>query len=265
VALAAAATLALLGACGSGGGTGPGDGPDGQEQVPHEPGPPQDQVRGTVTLYAAASLETAFADLITEFEQLNPAISVAPPVYDGSSTLVTQLTEGADADVFASAAEADMDDLVAAGLTDGDPVLFATNTLVIAVAPGNPLGIADTSDLVGHDYVVCGPEVPCGAATASLFELDGVPLDAVSQEQNVTAVAERVARGEVDAGVVYATDVGSRSDSLEAVVPSRAAEVVSSYPITTLVGAGEAAGAFVAFVISDEGQAVLAEHGFGRP
>ena len=130
-----------------------------------------------------------------------------------------------------------MDDLVAAGLNDGDPQLFATNTLVIAVAPGNPLGIEDIGDLAGVDYAVCAPEVPCGAATTSLFELDGVELDAVSQEQNVTAVAERVASGEVDAGLVYATDVASRADELEAVVPAGADQVVNRYPITTLTSA----------------------------
>lgn len=249
--LAAASALALVGACGSGAAAGSGDG--------------EDQIGGTVTLYAAASLAAAFTDLITEFEQANPAITVEPPVYDGSSTLVTQLTEGAEADVFASAGEANMDDLVAAGLTGSEPVLFAINTLVIAVAPGNPLGVEELSDLEGLDYVVCAPEVPCGAATGSLFGLEGIPIEAVSQEQNVTAVAERVARGEVDAGLVYATDVASRADALQAVVPSSAAEVVNAYPITTLVGADEAAGVFVDFVVSAEGQAVLEEYGFGRP
>lgn len=227
-------------------------------------GDPADQVSGTVTVYAAASLQAAFTDLITEFEQVSPA-TVAPPVYDGSATLVTQLTEGADADVLASADTATMDDLVSAGLNASDPVVFATNTLVIAVAPGNPLGIAELEDLDGLDYVVCAPEVPCGAATWSLFDVDALTVEAVSQEQNVTAVAERVARGEVDAGLVYATDVAARSDVLEAVVPSGAGQVVNQYPITTLAGADEAAVAFVDFVLSDEGRAVLAEHGFGGP
>ncbi|WP_420110893.1 molybdate ABC transporter substrate-binding protein [Pseudactinotalea sp.] len=261
--LQALTALALVGACSAGGGA-ENDAPTdaSTEQGAAEP---EDQVSGTVTLYAAASLEAAFTDLIVEFEQQNPSISVEPPVYDGSSTLVTQLTEGADADVFASAAEANMQDLVAEGLNDGEPVLFATNTLVIAVPPGNPLGIEDLADLDGLDYVVCAPEVPCGAATQTLFEGAGTSVDAVSQEQNVTAVAERVARGEVDAGLVYATDIATRSDVLEAVVPSNADEVVNRYPITTLVGADEAASVFVDFVLSDDGQAVLEEYGFGRP
>lgn len=224
-----------------------------------------DGVSGTVTLYAAASLEAAFTELITDFEAANPSVTVEPPVYDGSSTLVTQLTEGAQADVFASADEANMDDLVAAGLNATEPQPFATNTLVIAVAPGNPLGIQDLTDLEGLDYAVCAPEVPCGAAATRLFELDGVDLDAVSQEQNVTAVAERVASGEVDAGLVYATDVASRADTMEAVVSTGADEVVNVYPITTLTDASEAGAAFVDYVLSDDGQAVLAEYGFGPP
>jgi molybdate transport system substrate-binding protein len=107
--------------------------------------------------------------------------------------------------------------------------------------------------------------VPCGAATSELFALDGVDLAPVSQEQNVTAVAERVASGEVDAGLVYATDVASRADSMEAVVPSGADQVVNRYPITTLTGGSAAGAAFVDFVLSDAGRAVLADHGFGAP
>ncbi len=231
-----------------------------------EPGASTDDLSGTVTIYAAASLQAAFTDVITELEMRYPSVTVEPPVYDGSSTLVTQLAEGAEADVFASADEATMDDLVAAGRNDAEPQLFATNTLVIAVAPGNPLGIEDLDDLddPGVGYAACAPEVPCGAATGELFALDGVDLDPISQEQNVTAVAERVASGEIDAGLVYATDVAARAGTLEAVVPSNAEEVVNRYPIVTLTGS-DAAAAFVELVLSDDGQAILAEHGFGAP
>lgn len=246
----------------------------GQDADDRPPGTPDDtgvvsdqtgDVSGTVTLYAAASLQAAFTELVARFEQLNPSASVEAPVYDGSSTLVAQLIEGADADVLATADEVTMADLVAAGGTDAEPQVFATNTLVIAVAPGNPLGIDDLDDLAGTDYAVCAPAVPCGAATTELFGLEGVELDAITQEQNVTAVAERVASGEVDAGLVYATDAATRTDELEAVVPSSAGAVVNAYPITTLDGADEAASGFVAFVLSDEGQTVLAEFGFGPP
>lgn len=221
---------------------------------------------GTVTLYAAASLQAAFTDLIAEFETANPGITVEPPVYDGSSTLVTQLTEGADADVLATADEPTMDDLVTAGLAGGDPQLFASNTLVIAVADGNPLGIAGLADLADVSYVVCARDVPCGNATQRLLDAAGLPTDdAVSQEQNVSAVAERIASGEVDAGLVYATDVATRSGELDAIVPEGAPDVVNRYPIVTLTGADPAASVFVDHVLSDDGQAVLAEHGFGAP
>ena len=257
--LAAVAALVLLAACGQATDQATDATGDSGGDVTAE------GVEGTVTIYAAASLQAAFTEVIAAFEALNPSAFVDPPVYDGSSTLVTQLTEGAQADVFASADEANMDDLVAAGLNDGDPQLFATNTLVIAVAPGNPLGIEDLTDLADLDYAVCAPEVPCGSATTELFALDGIDLNPVSQEQNVTAVAERVASGEVDAGLVYATDVATRTDTMEAVVPSAADEVVNRYPIATLSGATDASQAFVAFVLSDDGQAVLAEYGFGAP
>lgn len=221
---------------------------------------------GTVTLYAAASLQAAFTDLIADFQTANPGITVEPPVYDGSSTLVTQLTEGADADVLATADEPTMDDLVAAGLAGGDPQLFASNTLVIAVADGNPLGIAGLADLADVSYVVCARDVPCGNATQRLLDAAGLSTDdAVSQEQNVAAVAERVASGEADAGLVYATDVATRSGELDAVVPEGADDVVNRYPIVTLTGADAAASVFVDHVLSDAGQAVLAEHGFGAP
>jgi molybdate transport system substrate-binding protein len=253
---------ALLAACG---GSSPDDAATGDATTPDGTATGE-QVTGTVTLYAAASLQAAFTDLIAEFEAANPGITVEPPVYDGSSTLVTQLTEGADADVFASADEPNMDDLVAAGLNDGDPQLFASNTLVIAVAEANPLGITDLADLADVSYVVCAPEVPCGNATQQLFEAAGLSTDdAVSQEQNVTSVAERVASGEVDAGLVYATDVVTRSGELDAVVPEGADDVVNRYPIVTLQGADPAGAVFVDHVLSDDGQAVLAEYGFGAP
>lgn len=257
VAAVLAAAALLLGAC-------QGSGEDAGTTAASEGGSAdQGAVAGTMTIFAAASLQAAFTDVITAFEEANPEVTVESPVYDGSSTLVTQLVEGAEADVFAAADEATMADLVDAGLNDAEPQVFTTNTLVIAVEPGNPLEIADLADLDDTDYVVCAPEVPCGNATTQLFELSEIPLEPVSQEQNVTAVAERVLSGEVDAGLVYATDVASRADLLEAVVPSGADQVVNSYPITTLGGADPAAVAFVDFVLSDDGQAILAEHGFG--
>ncbi|WP_311259885.1 molybdate ABC transporter substrate-binding protein [Microbacterium sp. WCS2018Hpa-9] len=225
-------------------------------------GAPESSVSGELTIYAAASLSGAFDEIGDAFEQKNPDVKVSG-VYDGSSTLVTQLLEGAPADVFASADEATMDKLEDAAV---DPALFASNTLVIAVPVGNPGGVDTLDDLADVTTVLCAPEVPCGAASAALLSSAGVDVDAASLEQNVTAVLTKVAAGEADAGLVYATDVVGRDD-VEVIVPDGADEVVNHYPIAALSEASNAAGAeaFVAFVLSDEGQRILADHGFGAP
>lgn len=222
---------------------------------------------GELAVYAAASLEAAFDALSTRFEQRHPQVDVLPIVYDGSSTLATQLVEGAPADVFASADEANMQKVRDAGLAES-PELFATNTLVIATPTGDPGNVEDLADL-GHDgvtVVLCALEVPCGAASQKLLANAAVAVTPVSWEQNVTAVLTKLAAGEADAGLVYATDVRGRDD-VESLVPAGAAGVVSRYAISALSNAAnpEAAAAFAEFVQSPEGQAVLAELGFGTP
>jgi molybdate transport system substrate-binding protein len=217
---------------------------------------------GTLNVYAAASLSDAFDEVAAAFEEENPGVTVTP-VYDGSSTLVTQINEGAPADVFASADEKNMDKAADAAV---DPQLFATNTLVIAVPAGNPAGIETLADLPGATVVLCAPEVPCGAASATLLSNAGVTVTPASQEQNVSAVLTKVAAAEADAGLVYATDVVG-DDAVESIVPEGADDVVNRYSIAALAEAAnpEAAAAFVAFVLSDAGQAILADFGFGAP
>jgi molybdate transport system substrate-binding protein len=217
---------------------------------------------GTLDVYAAASLAGAFDEIAAAFVEGNPGVSVRP-VYDGSTTLVTQINEGAPADVFASADEATM---ARAGDAAAGARLFATNTLVLAVPAGNPAGIASLADLPGRTVVLCAPEVPCGAASAALLENAGVTVTPASLEQNVTAVLTKVGAGEADAGLVYATDVIG-DDAVDPIVPEGAEEVVNRYPIAALTGADapEAADAFVAFVLSDAGQAILRDFGFGAP
>ena len=219
-------------------------------------------VSGELTVYAAASLSGAFDEIGAAFTEANPDVDFSG-VYDGSSTLVTQLLEGAPADVFASADEANMDKLEDAAV---DPTLFASNTLVIAVPTGNPGGVETLDDLADVTTVLCAPEVPCGAASATLISNAGVTVEAASLEQNVTAVLTKVAAGEADAGFVYATDVIGRDD-VEVIVPDGADDVVNHYPIAALSEApnSAAAEAFVAFVLSDEGQRILADFGFGKP
>ncbi|MEZ3155676.1 molybdate ABC transporter substrate-binding protein [Microbacterium sp. BWR-S6Y] len=217
---------------------------------------------GTVEVYAAASLQRSFDEIAAAFEQQNPGVTVSP-VYDGSSTLATQIGEGAPADVFASADEKNMAKVVAQA---PDPQVFAANTLVIAVPAGNPAQVSALADLARVTTVLCAPEVPCGAASQTLLSNAGVAVTPASSEQNVTAVLTKVAAGEADAGLVYATDVVGRDD-VEAIVPAGADAVVNRYPIASLADAPNpaAADAFVAFVLSDAGQKILADAGFRAP
>lgn len=228
----------------------------------------ESQLSGELTIYAAASLGTAFDEIATAFETANPGVEVQPIVYDGSSTLATQIIEGASIDVFASADEKNLQKVVDAGLATGETPLFATNTLVIAVPSGNPAGIETLADLAnsGVTTVLCAADVPCGTASHQLLDLAGVSVTPASEEQNVTAVLTKVAAGEADAGLVYATDAAASAD-VEAIVPEHADEVVNRYPLTVLDGApnAEVAAAFVAFVTGPEGRAILERLGFGAP
>lgn len=224
-----------------------------------------DELAGDLTIFAAASLGAAFDELAAQFEQQHPDVDVLPISYDGSSTLATQLIEGAPADVFASADEKNMQKVADEGLAVA-PELFASNTLVIAVPAGNPGGVKTVEDLADPalTVVLCAPEVPCGAAAATLLADNGVTVAAASLEQNVTAVLTKVAAGEADAGLVYATDVIG-NDDVQAVAAAGSENVVNHYPVTVLTDASnpDAAAAFVAFVLSAEGQAVLEGLGFG--
>lgn len=235
--------------------------------TPEPPAATGPELTGGLTIYAAASLGAAFDELAEQFEARHPSLDVLPIVYDGSSTLATQLIEGAPADVFAAADEKNMQKVVDAGLAES-PALFASNTLVIAVPTGNPGGVTGLESLADPalTVVLCAPEVPCGAASRTLLSSAGVTVAPASLEQNVTAVLTKVAAGEADAGLVYATDVREALD-VESVDAEGAAEVVNRYPVTMLTDAANptAAAEFVAFVLSDDGRAVLARLGFGTP
>lgn len=217
--------------------------------------------QGGLTVFAAASLQEAFDDLLTRFGEEHPEVEIAPAVYDGSSTLVTQLQEGAQADVLATANEPTMAGALEAGVTTSPPELFASNALVIAVPANNPHGITDLPDVLGLDYAICAEQVPCGDATARLFAQAGLSAEAISEEQNVTSVANRVSAGEVDAGFIYSTDVAARP-GLTGITP-QAAQIINFYPVAT-TSESEVGRAFVEFVLSEEGRAVLESYGFGQ-
>jgi molybdate transport system substrate-binding protein len=225
------------------------------------------ELSGELTVYAAASLQAAFDELATQFEQRHPSLEVQPLTYDGSSTLATQIVEGAPADVFASADEPNMQKVVDEGLAS-DPELFATNTLTLVVPAGDPGGVDGLDDLSDPDLtvVLCAAEVPCGAASATLLSRAGVKASVDSYEQNVTAVLTKVAAGEADAGLVYVTDA-STTRAVDAIEVVAGEDVVNRYPIVALQDAANprAADAFVRFVLGDEGRRVLSDLGFGAP
>ncbi|MCV7284458.1 molybdate ABC transporter substrate-binding protein [Mycolicibacterium wolinskyi] len=230
-----------------------------------EPSPPAGD---SIVVFAAASLKPAFTEIREQFEADNPGAKVEFS-FAGSSDLVTQLTQGADADVFASADTRNMDKAAQAGLVDGDPVNFATNTLTIAVAPGNPKGIKSFHDLVkpGVAVVVCAPPVPCGGATEKVEKATAVTLSPVSEETSVTDVLNKVTSGQADAGIVYVTDAADAGDKVTSVPFPEAAQAVNTYPIAVLKDSqnSELANRFVDLVTGEAGQKVLAEEGFTKP
>jgi molybdate transport system substrate-binding protein len=239
----------------------------GDDEDPGSGEPTGNGIEGELVVYAAASLTESFEQIGTEFETANPGVSVTFN-FAGSSTLAQQINEGAPADVFASAAPANMQTVLDAGSAEGTPTIFARNQLVIAVPAGNPDGVTGLADLVEQDLAValCAEEVPCGAAAATAVEASGVELTPVTYEQDVRATLSRVTLGEVDAALVYRTDVATTTE-VEGIEFPESASAINDYPIIVLGEApNPAAGqAFVTYVLSPEGQAVLAEAGFQTP
>jgi molybdate transport system substrate-binding protein len=223
---------------------------------------------GTVAVFAAASLKATFTELAGKFEAANPGTDVTLS-FAGSSDLVTQITQGAPVDVFASADNWNMDKLKDEGLVDGTAKDFATNTLAIVVPAGNPAGITGFGDLArpGAKVVVCAKQVPCGAATVTVEQETGTMLSPVSEESSVTDVLGKVTSGEADAGLVYVTDAKSAGSKVQQIPFPEAGKAVNTYPIAAVKGPRNkpAADAFVEFVLGAEGQAALAAGGFGKP
>ncbi|PZE23095.1 molybdate ABC transporter substrate-binding protein [Curtobacterium sp. MCLR17_042] len=259
-ALALAATVALgLAACTA---------PDTGSGASAPAGSDTEGPTGSITVFAAASLQQSFTTLGKQFETANPGASIRFS-FAGSSDLVTQIQNGAPADVFASADEANMAKLSSTDLASGSPRDFATNVLEIAVAPGNPKGITDLDDLraPGVQLVTCAAPVPCGAATAEVESASGVDLEPVSEEQSVTDVLGKVESGQADAGLVYVTDVRGAGGKVDGVPFDESGKAVNTYPIGVLRESEDPAlaQAFSEYVRSAAGQRVLADAGFGKP
>jgi molybdate transport system substrate-binding protein len=220
-----------------------------------------------VLVFAAASLTDAFEEVAAAFGEANPDVT-ATFNFASSATLAQQIVQGAPADVFASANQAQMDVVADAGLLDGESEPFAGNLLQIAVEPGNPLGIAGLADLARPDLtlVLAAEEAPAGQYAREALDAQGVTVTPASLEADVRAVVSRVALGEADAGIVYATDVIAADGDVEGVEVPEDQNVPATYPIATLAEAPtpDAAAVFVDFVQSGEGQAILRRHGFSE-
>ena len=225
-------------------------------------------VAGDITVFAAASLTEAFTELGEAFTAANPDAR-ATFTFDASSALVQQITEGAPADVFASADTANMDKLTEPGLNGTEPVVFATNLLTIIVAPDNPRGITGVADLANNDLVtvICAAEVPCGRYANEILANAAVTVTPDSLDQNVRGVVTKVTAGEADAGIVYVTDVTAAGDDAAMVEIPEDINVVAQYPIATVKESADAevGEAFIDFLIGTDGQAIMAEYGFGAP
>ena len=259
-ALAAAAVLASAVAL-AGCSTAPA-GPSASEQPSASAAP-----SGSITVFAAASLTEVFGQIADDFTAENPGTSVQFN-FGGSSGLAEQIVQGAPADLFASANAASMTTVVDAEAVAGDPVDFTSNTIQIVVPTGNPAGITGLADFADADRTIalCAVEVPCGAAGAAAFEAAGLTPAPDTLEQDVKAVLTKVQLGEVDAGLVYRTDVRAAGDAVEGIDFAEAADIVNLYPIAVLAEAPDAelAAAFQEWVLSDRGRERLEEAGFGE-
>jgi molybdate transport system substrate-binding protein len=233
-----------------------------------QPGSSSAGVTGSVTVFAAASLTESFTQIGKDFEAANPGSKVTFN-FAGSSALATQINQGAPADVFASAAPANMKTVTDAGNGDGTPTTFVKNQLVIAVPKGNPKGITGLSDLTkpGVKVALCAAQVPCGAAANTALSAAGVKLTPVTLEQDVKSALSKVKLGEVDAALVYRTDAKADASDVDGVEFPESAQAINEYPIVVLKNAPNktAAQAFVAYVLSDKGKAVLTRAGFQAP
>ena len=224
-------------------------------------------ITGEVTVFAAASLQDAFEELATSFQNAHPGVHITFD-FQGSQDLVTALDGGSPADILATANNSTMTDAANKGLV-GEQTEFATNVLTLIVPAGNPAGVTGINDgsLDKADLVICAPEVPCGEATQTLAAELGVTLNPVSEEQKVTDVRGKVESGEAQAGIVYTTDAAKSGSKVEPIaLPANS--VINHYPIALTKSAGnpQAAQAFIDYVLSPEGQKVLQDtYGFGAP
>ena len=222
---------------------------------------------GAITVLAAASLTEAFTRLGHDFEAAHPGSRVSFS-FGSSATLATQVTQGAPADVFAAASTATMKTVTDARAA-AHPVDFVTNTLELAVPRGNPAQVTGLADLAkpGLRVALCAPQVPCGAAAVTVLAAARVDARPDTLESDVKAAVQKVASDEVDAALVYRTDVRAAGDQVEGIEFPESAKAVNRYPLAVLTESRNptTAQAFVDHVLSADGRRVLSEAGFGPP
>ncbi|MGH8941360.1 MAG: molybdate ABC transporter substrate-binding protein [Acidimicrobiia bacterium] len=225
-------------------------------------------VEGELLVSAAASLTDAFAEMESAFEVANPGLDVVLNL-GSSSALREQILEGAPADVFASANTSNMDQVAEAGEISGEAEIFVTNSLQIAVPIGNPAEVTGVEDFAMEELLIglCAEGVPCGDFGRQALAKAGVIPSVDTNEPDVRALLTKIEAGELDAGITYVTDVLSASGSVEGLEIPAEVNIVAEYPIATLAGAPnpDAAAAWVEFVLSEEGQAILTRYGFTSP
>ncbi len=231
-------------------------------------GPIAPSISGTVVVFAASSLMATFTTLATNFEQAHPGVKIVPS-YGGSDTLAAQIVQGAPVDVFAAASTTTMGTVTKAGDGVGTRTVFAKNELEIAVAPSNPDNIANLEDVTksGVKLAICAATVPCGAAAAKAFAAAKLTPHPVTLEQQVSSVLTKLELGEVDAGIVYQTDVKSAGSKVLGVNFAEAASAINTYTIGVVkTGKNAVAGQeFLNYVVSPAGQQILQAAGFQQP
>jgi len=226
-----------------------------------------------VTVLAASSLTETFTELAKEFEKSGgPEVKL---VFDSSATLAQQILEGGPGEALATADRPTMETVRAAGLlegSDGNPVQFATNVLVLAVPEdtesqtGAKIESLDDLDDPGVDYLTCVSTAPCGSAAEKLLKKNDVTQPPASQEVDVKAVLAKVAAGEADAGIVYRTDVIASGGTVTGIdIPGAEADPNTYWLGIIDRGDGDYASDWIAFVSGPAGRRVLAEAGFGPP
>ena len=222
---------------------------------------------GAITVFAAASLTGTFTQLGKQFEAAHPGDTVKFS-FGPSSALAEQINSGAPADVFASAATKNMDQVVTAG-NASNPQNFAENVMEVAVPPSNPAKVTSVNDLAKSSVktALCQPQVPCGVVAAQVFKNAKITVKPVTMQPDVKSVLTQVELGNVDAGVVYVTDVQAAGSKVKGVTIPANVNATTTYPIATLTHSKEQAiaAAFVAYVLSPPGEQVLKAAGFQQP